>query len=58
MYWDYVDEELLNKEKEETKLKIYVSDNHYGNEILLNVKEENHLDYFQGYKIKYFDLSN
>ena len=39
MYWDYVDEELLNKEKEETKLKIYVSDNPYGNEILLNVKE-------------------
>ena len=39
MYWDYVDEELLNKQKEETKLKIYVSDNPYGNEILLNVKE-------------------
>ncbi len=39
MYWDYVDEELLNKEKEETRLKIYVSDNPYGNEILLNVKE-------------------
>lgn len=39
MYWDYVDEELLNKEKEETKLKIYVSDNPYGNEILLNVTE-------------------
>lgn len=39
MYWDYVDEELLNKEKEETKLKIYVSDNPYGHEILLNVKE-------------------
>lgn len=39
MYWDYVDDELLNKEKEETKLKIYVSDNPYGNEILLNVKE-------------------
>ncbi len=39
MYWDYVDEGLLNKEKEETKLKIYVSDNPYGNEILLNVIE-------------------
>ncbi|MDE6357786.1 MAG: 50S ribosomal protein L11 methyltransferase, partial [Eubacteriales bacterium] len=39
MYWDYVDEELLNKEKEETKIKIYVSSNPYGNEILLNVKE-------------------
>lgn len=39
MYWDYVDEELLNKEKEETKIKIYVSNNPYGNEILLNVKE-------------------
>ncbi|MDE6181877.1 MAG: 50S ribosomal protein L11 methyltransferase, partial [Eubacteriales bacterium] len=39
MYWDYVDEELLNKEKEETRIKIYVSSNPYGNEILLNVKE-------------------
>ena len=39
MYWDYVEDELLNKQKEETKLKIYVSDNPYGNEILLNVKE-------------------
>lgn len=39
MYWDYVDENLLNKEKEETKIKIYVSSNPYGNEILLNVKE-------------------
>lgn len=38
-YWDYVDENLLNKEKEETKIKIYVSSNHYGNEILLNIKE-------------------
>lgn len=39
IYWDYVDEELLNKEKEETKIKFYVSDNPYGNEILLNVRE-------------------
>lgn len=39
MYWDYVDEELLNKEKEETKVKVYVSDNPYGHEILLRIKE-------------------
>lgn len=38
-YWDYVDEELLNKPIGETKVTIYVSDNPYGEEILLHVKE-------------------
>lgn len=38
-FWDYVDEELLNKPVGETKIKIYVSDNPYGNDILLSVKE-------------------
>ena len=37
-YWDYVDEELLNKPIGETKLIIYVSDNPYGSEILMNVR--------------------
>ena len=37
-YWDYVDEELLNKPVGETKLIIYVSNNPYGSEILMNVK--------------------
>ena len=37
-YWDYVDEELLNKPVGETKLIIYVSGNPYGAEILMNVK--------------------
>lgn len=38
-YWDYVDEELLNKPVGETKLIVYVSSNPYGNEILLSIKE-------------------
>lgn len=38
-YWDYVDEELLNKVKEDTRLTVYVSDNPYGYEILMNIKE-------------------
>lgn len=38
-YWDYVEEELLNKTKSETIVKFYVSNNHYGNEIFLNIKE-------------------
>lgn len=38
-YWDYVDEELLNKPIGETKITIYVSDNPYGEEILLHIKE-------------------
>lgn len=39
VYWDYVDEELLNKPIGETKLIVYVSSNPYGNEILLSIKE-------------------
>lgn len=38
-YWDYVDEELLNKEKEETRVIVYVSNNPYGMDILMNIKE-------------------
>ncbi len=38
-FWDYVDEELMNKPPEETKLIIYVSDNPYGDEILMQVKQ-------------------
>ncbi|MBR1443549.1 MAG: 50S ribosomal protein L11 methyltransferase [Firmicutes bacterium] len=38
-YWDYVDEELLNKEHEDTRIKAYVSCNPYGNEMLMNIKE-------------------
>lgn len=38
-YWDYVDEELLNKPVGETKITVYVSDNPYGMEILLNIRE-------------------
>ncbi len=38
-YWDYVDEELLNKPVEETKITVYVSDNIYGEEILLHIKD-------------------
>ena len=38
-YWDYVDEELLNKEQEDTRIKAYVSCNPYGNEMLMNIKE-------------------
>ncbi len=38
-YWDYVDEELLNKEKEDTRLIVYVSNNPYGMDILTSIKE-------------------
>ncbi len=38
-YWDYVDEELLNKEKEDTRVIVYVSDNPYGMDILMSIKE-------------------
>ena len=37
-YWDYVDEELLNKEKEDTRVIVYVSDNPYGMDILMSIK--------------------
>ena len=43
-YWDYVDEELLNKPIGETKVTVYVSDNPYGEEILMHIKDNiNHL---------------
>lgn len=38
-YWDYVDEELLNKEKEDTRVIVYVSNNPYGMDILTSIKE-------------------
>jgi len=38
-YWDYVDEELLNKKIEDTRIKVYVSNNAYGYEILMKIKE-------------------
>ena len=38
-YWDYVDEELLNKPVGETKITVYVSDNPYGEEMLLHIKD-------------------
>jgi ribosomal protein L11 methyltransferase len=38
-YWDYVDEELLNKPVEDTKITVYVSDNPYGEEILMHIKD-------------------
>lgn len=38
-FWDYVDEELMNKPPEETRLIIYVSDNPYGAEMLMHVRE-------------------
>ena len=38
-YWDYVDEELLNKPAEDTRITVYVSDNPYGHEILMHIRE-------------------
>jgi len=38
-YWDYVDDELLNKEKEDTRIIVYVSNNPYGMDILTNIKD-------------------
>jgi len=38
-YWDYVDEELLNKKKEDTRVIVYVSNNPYGTDILMSIKE-------------------
>lgn len=37
-YWDYVDEELVEKMKGETKVKTYVSDDTEGRELLLAIK--------------------
>ncbi len=38
-YWDYVDEELIQEKHKETCVKIYVSDNPAGHELLLAVRE-------------------
>lgn len=39
-YWDYVDEDLVESKKGETKVIIYVSDNAAGHEMLLSVRDE------------------
>jgi ribosomal protein L11 methyltransferase len=38
-YWDYVDDELREKMKGETRVKVYVSDNASGNEMLLAIRD-------------------
>ena len=38
-YWDYVDDELREKMSGETRVKVYVSNNASGNEMLLSIKE-------------------
>lgn len=38
-YWDYVDDELMVKKDCETYIKVYVSDNEYGKETLLTIKD-------------------
>lgn len=38
-FWDYIDEELLNKEIGDTKITVYLSDNAYGRETLLSIKD-------------------
>ena len=37
-YWDYVDEDLIEAKKGETKVKFYIEDNENAGEILLRVK--------------------
>jgi len=37
-YWDYVDEELIESKKGETKVKFYIEDNEKAAEILLGIK--------------------
>ena len=37
-YWDYVDEELTEKMKGETKIKVYVSDDTAGRDLLIAIK--------------------
>lgn len=37
-YWDYVDEELIKEKEGETKIKIYISDDEQGRELLMAVK--------------------
>ncbi|HAG04551.1 MAG TPA: 50S ribosomal protein L11 methyltransferase [Lachnospiraceae bacterium] len=38
-YWDYVDEELLNRPEGEARVIVYVSENPYGDEIFMRIKE-------------------
>ncbi len=38
-YWDYVDDTLVKEKEKETCVKVYVSDNASGNEMLLSIKE-------------------
>src|SRR5659263_230003 len=38
-YWDYVDDELMVKKDCETYIKVYVSDNEYGKETFLAIKD-------------------
>lgn len=37
-YWDYVDEELIKEKEKETCVKVYVSDNAAGHEMLTSIK--------------------
>lgn len=38
-YWDYVDDELVQSKQGETRVKVYISDNASGHEMLLQIKE-------------------
>lgn len=38
-YWDYVDDDLIEQKKGETRVKVYISDNASGNEMFLQIKE-------------------
>lgn len=37
-YWDYVDDELIEEKKQETRVKVYVSDNASGAEMLAGIR--------------------
>ena len=37
-YWDYVDDELIEEKKQETRVKVYVSDNASGLEMLAGIR--------------------
>lgn len=37
-YWDYVDDELIEEKKQETRVKVYVSDNASGAEMLSGIR--------------------
>ncbi len=39
-YWDYVDDELLEQKKGDTKVKIYVTNNESGLETLVNIRKK------------------